>query len=718
MAPVMAKVAATALLVFACTVGAASTHAAAAGHSVAAVQKVIQMLTDMSATGKKEKKDEEVAFATFSTWCTQETASLGSEIGKNAREIETLEAEIGSLESDVKGLSVAIATTQDNVATHEANKKAETNQRARDHEDFLAEAKDYSESVDALDRAIQVLQEQNFDRTGAKAALLQVSGGQRLPAKARALVQAFAGMLDGDKAGAPDFADYEAPEANAYEFQSGGIVSLLKRLRAEFTSKLGQTQKEEMNSKHAYNMVVNDLTDAIENSEKDIQEKTVEKQRKAEKAGLNKKELAATNVQKAQNEETLMAAQTECREKKLSFQEKQKLRAEEIEAIEKAVEILASPEVYGHAETYLSLAQRKPAGAALPQLAGSRAVAAEGLRLHSQRLGLLAEQVSADPFKKVKKMIDSMITRLQEEANEDANHEGWCDTEVGKSKITRTRLSEEIDGLTAAVDDGKATIMKLTQTIATLSEEVSELVKTMGEATVQRKAEKKTNAQTVEDAKQAQKAVQAATAVLKEFYSKALTATALVQGKGQAPVERRWGLKMGVKMGSEEWNALAKPGMEGTVDKGHKEGMQTFGKVYQGQQQEEEYGVLALLELIGADFAGLEASTAASEEQSQTAFEQFMIEAKKSKATKERKIEMNTADKAAAGSKLRGDTADLKATQDELLAADRYHSRLMPQCMDRGMTFEERTRAREEEVASLKKALELLSGEDIATSVF
>merc|ERR1719223_2448878 len=95
-------------------------------------------------------------------------------------------------------------------------------------------------------------------------------------------------------------------------------------------------------------------------------------------------------------------------------------------------------------------------------------VTSESQRLHSKNLALLAQKMLADPFAKVKGMIDSMITRLLNEANEDAQHEGFCDKEIGKSKVTRNKLSEDIDGLNAAVEDGKATIMTLTDEIATL----------------------------------------------------------------------------------------------------------------------------------------------------------------------------------------------------------------------------------------------------------
>merc|ERR1719506_3191257 len=135
--------------------------------------------------------------------------------------------------------------------------------------------------------------------------------------------------------------------------------------------------------------------------------------------------------------------------------------------------------------------------------------------------------------------------------------------------------------------------------------------------------------------------------------------------------------------------------------------MQTFGKKYTGQQ-DSAGGVLAMLDVILSDFANLEADTKASEAKAQETYEDFMTQSKKTKSVKSKKIEMNEADKASAEAKLEEDTKDLKGTQDELLAADRYYEKLVPQCIDQGQTFEERTAAREAEIASLKQALEIL----------
>merc|ERR1719507_2686615 len=383
--------------------------------------------------------DEEIAFGKFTVWCKQETASLGKEIKYNGETIESLETEIGKLTQEVAALGKAIGELSANVEKFNGQIKMETAQREKDHADFLEEEKDYSERVDALERAIAVMSEQDYDRP----ALVQLSQDEKLPEKAKSVVAALLGMA-GERA---DPMDYEAPEANAYEFQSGGIVELLKKLLAEFTAKLGQCQKEEMNSKHAYDMVIADLTDSIENSEKEIEAKTIDKEQKATKAAQNKKQLAATLTDKAENEKLLKSTQTECAEKKLSFAEKQKLRTEELAAIAKAIEILSSDEVSGNAEKYLALAQSQKSTSFVQ--GGSRNqgirrqihdfLAAEGARKHSKGLTLLAQQISADPFAKVKKLIDDMITRLLEEAEEDAKHEGFCDKEMGKSKITRNK---------------------------------------------------------------------------------------------------------------------------------------------------------------------------------------------------------------------------------------------------------------------------------------
>merc|ERR1712151_1206610 len=156
-------------------------------------------------------------------------------------------------------------------------------------------------------------------------------------------------------------------------------------------------------------------------------------------------------------------------------------------------------------------------------------------RLNSRVLSALATRVADDPFVKVKKMIKDLIVRLMEEAIEEAEHKGWCDTELSTNEQTRKEKTEAVETLHAEIDELDASIAKLTEDISELTKAVAELNAAMAKATEMRQEEKATNTATVKDSQEAQTAVAQALTVLKEFYAKAAEATALVQQQPEAP---------------------------------------------------------------------------------------------------------------------------------------------------------------------------------------
>jgi len=160
----------------------------------AAITKVVQMLGDMQAKAKQEKNKEQVAFAEFETWCKNEIPQTQKSIAKAAESIELLNAEIAKLTTQAKVLGEEIAKLQGDVSTFSSEKKAATAQRAKDNAAYAEESTDYGESVDALDRAILVLNKKTADKPAASAVLLQLSESDKLPAETRSMVAAFAAM--------------------------------------------------------------------------------------------------------------------------------------------------------------------------------------------------------------------------------------------------------------------------------------------------------------------------------------------------------------------------------------------------------------------------------------------------------------------------------------------------------------------------------------------
>merc|ERR1719171_3223835 len=126
-------------------------------------------------------------------------------------------------------------------------------------------------------------------------------------------------------------------------------------------------------------------------------------------------------------------------------------------------------------------------------------------------------------------MIKDMIVKLMEEANEEAEHKGFCDTELSTNEQTRKQKTEGVEALTAEVDELTASVARLTDEITELTAAVGALDAAIAKATGIREAEKAKNTQTIADAQAAQVAVEQALGVLKDFYEKAGEATALVQ---------------------------------------------------------------------------------------------------------------------------------------------------------------------------------------------
>merc|ERR1719359_2050508 len=570
------------------------------------------------------------------------------------------------------------ASREEDISVWAGDKKAATKVREIEKADYDATHKDYSESVDALERAIAVLKKQAHDRK--QASLAQVSELNNLsliPKEAKRAIDVFLAQ-DPDEGLA-----VEAPEANAYEFQSQGIIDMLQKLLDKFADERTTLEKEESNSRHSYEMLMQDLTAQVDNATTSRDEKAEAKAKKLQAKADAEGDLQDTITTRDDDQKYLDDLTATCEQKASDFESRQQLRAEEIEAIEKAIEIISSEAVSGNAEKHLpTLLQKK--GSSLSQLRSSsnaqtRSRVAQYLQskskqLNSRVLEAVAARASADPFKKVKKMIKDLITRLMEEANEEAEHKGWCDTEMSTNEQTRKEKTEAVETLTAKKDELTASVAKLTEQIADLTAAVNELDAAMAKATSLRTAEKAKNTETVADAKAAQTAVEKALNVLKLFYEKAGEATAFVQQKKQEP--------------------------------------EIFDdKPYQGMGGESG-GVVGMLEVILSDFARLEADTSSAEEAAQTEYDQFMTDSTNDKTQKSTDIDHKSDKKQDQSQTLTEKKKELAGTQKELDAALAYFDKLKPTCVN-GPSYEDRVARREEEIQSLGEALKILNGETI-----
>jgi len=212
---------------------------------VTPVQKVVALMEGMLEKGKSEKHDEQVQFASYKQFCDDTTTEKTRAIAEATETIDVLKADIQQYSAKAALLTKEIAGLDEDVSIWNGDIKAATSVRKIEKTDYDAMNKDYSESVDALQRAIAVLKKQAYDRKQS-ASLAQVSALKDLkliPDSAKKTLDLFLQQGEDDD----ESLAVTAPEANGYEFQSSGVVEMLEKLLDKFIDERTTLQKEEMN---------------------------------------------------------------------------------------------------------------------------------------------------------------------------------------------------------------------------------------------------------------------------------------------------------------------------------------------------------------------------------------------------------------------------------------------------------------------------------------
>jgi len=654
------------------------SQATKVNEEVTPIAKVLDMLQGMLHKGEVFKQQEKEEFAKFHVYCDKTREQTKKAIKTGAENILQLTADVGKNLADAEELAEDIKEEEADVAKMEAELEKATEVRKKERSDYEAMHKDFTESIDALGRATKVVKSRSKD---VPQSLLQLQSSTLIPARAKAAIQSFIALGDSIEVEGP-------PEAHAYEFQSGGILAILEKLRIKFEDQRTTLEKEEVSTKGAFELLSQKLTDSIKDGKTTISDKTAVKAKKLEAAADGKGDLEIAKKGKTEDEKDLDSLNTECDLKSEEYEKNQATRADELKAMKTAVEILGSEVVSGTAEKHkMTLIQ--DGGVSFASLRHSSSddkdrrkrvvsyLQRRATALGSKYLSLVAVRALTDPFGKVKKMIKDLIVKLMEEANSEADQKGYCDAELATNKITRDDKSADVEELTAEVEKLTSDLAKIAEDLKDLTEEVTDLRTSQKKATELRQKEKALNTETITEAKAAQVAVEKATQVLKSFYSKAADVSLLQDSDSES-------------VGEEMAEATNVP--------------------YQGMQGQKG-GVVGMLEVILSDFARLESTTSSAEDESAATYDKFMNESNQDIAVKLVEVDHLEKKSQTTAETIRNSKKELKATQEELSAALEYYEKLKPDCVDAGLSYEDRVEMRQAEIQSLQEALKTLSSE-------
>merc|ERR1719504_464657 len=249
--------------------------------------------------------------------------------------------------------------------------------------------------------------------------------------------------------------------------------------------------------------------------------------------------------------------------------------------------------------------------------------------------------LGADPFAKVKQMIQEMMEKLLAEAKEEAGKKAFCDKEMAETKAKRDDKQGEVDDLTTKIDKAAAKIAKLKESISALETELGKIAEEQKLATEMRTKEKDAWSAAKSDFEQGLEGVQMALQVLRDYYAEKDGAS-LLQG------------------GSDDIGAAM-----------------SLAQKSSGAAS----GIIGMLEVAESDFSKMLAEGNAAEDQAQKEYETVFNDNKVTAAAKEMEVKYKKKDKKETEAFLEETKEDLGTSNTELSAVLEYWEKLKPQCI-------------------------------------
>ena len=326
--------------------------AAAREEGSSPIQKVLTMLGDLKEKVNSDGAAEDKAYEKYAKFCVKAKRDTGYEIKTGETSIEDLTADIEKASADLettsrrqKELSATIEKT-----TNEVEEATDLNKK--EQEDFKASMSEMKSSIDMLGKAIKVL----GDKLKGSALLQQgVAGKQEQLVKALTAVVNAAAIPSSDRTSIVSFVESaaaQAPEAPTYTSKSGGILDLLGDMKDKARNDLNDLETQAAQNLHSFKMLRQSLEAQLSADKKELKEVTAQNTEAAEAKAGAEQTLGVTTKDLAADKKALSDYETSCAEADTGYEASKKSRAEEVEALDKAADVIKEKTGNAEAQQY------------------------------------------------------------------------------------------------------------------------------------------------------------------------------------------------------------------------------------------------------------------------------------------------------------------------------------------------------------------------------
>jgi len=655
--------------------------------------KVLDLMDELREKIVAEGEAEAKSFDEYLNWCKNSVQDSGFAIETATKEKGELKAKITELTAEIDEAGTKTEDLAAAIASNEADLKAATAIREKEYADFVKSEKELVEVTSALEKAISILEKESAKNPAAFAQVYNKKVQNILQSLSLVADAAAFSVADTHRLFALAQVDessdeaFGAPAAAAYKSQSGGIIEVLEDMKEKAESQLAEVRKAEETAKHNYDMLKQSLEAQIAADTKDMKEEKNGKAEAEEAKAETEGDLEVTTKELDNAKESLATSRSTCMKVGADHEMTVNARVEELKVIAEAKKILVETTSGAVGQTYsllqVAVASKLQTHADLAHAEVVMLVKRLARKHHSAALAQLASRVVAvlqygatngeDPFKKVKGLIQDMITQLEEEAAEAAQEKAYCDEQLSKTKAKKDELDDDLEKLTVKSDQSTSKIATLKEEVQELESELAALTKLQAEMDKIRQDTHADYMKAKEELELGLKGVRMALGKLREYYGGA----AFLQDGSQ----------------------LAAMMQQPAPPPAHKKSS--------GAGQ----GIINILEVCESDFADSLAKENTEESDAQAEYDKTTQENKVAKTLKEQDVKFKTQEIKALGKALTELSADKESAESEHAAVIEYYEKIKERCIAKPETYEERKRRREEEIKGLQQALSILENE-------
>merc|ERR1719386_36434 len=403
------------------------------------ISRVVELIQELKAKIEADGNAEQKTYDKFACWCEKTLARKAAAIDAAKETIDKTQREIIELKGRLGELGATIKQLEKEIAENEAARKEATEIRDKENEDYQTERTESEQCIGALEAAIKVL-----TGAGTKKAMLEtlqeaqllsvvvgVKGVLRRVPESDALKESDLNLMKDFVADPTKFVSFsqgENPHGD-YAPASTQIQGIMKGMYDSFTAELEKANAEEADKQKAFEELMATKKAELETLQATLEAKTKEHADAEKQLADDKVLLADTKTQLEADEKFFEETKASCKAKAAEWAERTRLRTEEIQGIQKAIEILeGGAETFKSAHTTLiqlsAVVEDKERSAAYTKLKG---LVKKGGGL---RLAFLAAEIrSGGHFDKVIAMIDRMIEDLRVEEQEDIKARDVCNNQ-------------------------------------------------------------------------------------------------------------------------------------------------------------------------------------------------------------------------------------------------------------------------------------------------